>query len=393
MDKENTDILEEIRKLRQRKKKRKKTSSKEKEISEETLTVKSMSAEKVAQEIHKKVKELGDKIINGDAPLWQIPSRSDDNIKYDRMTDTVLMGKKLKDRRFLSIRSSKKFAMTTRVLAIISELLEKRIHATKREVYYNDVDLFDEQRESDKILEDVATLLQVERNSLNVVASAKGSVVGRLTFKEGGDEINCRKMGNGGKSITPLIDTITDIESDAEFILVIEKDAAFLRLSEDNFYDEYPSILITGKGFPDLATRMFLKKIVKELDLPVLSLVDSDAYGAHIQLIYAVGSKSMSYQTPFLTVPEIKWLGVRPSDLDKYNIPRSVRLPMDENDIKRAENLVEEEFIQERPEYKKEIELMIDREEKAEIQALASKGFQFLSEEYLPSKLEEGDWI
>lgn len=390
MDEKNA-TLSKVRDLKEKKRNRKQKEGET--LPKDTLRVESMSAEKVYQKLREKVKNITEDIIKGEAPSWNIPSRSDDNVFYDKVSDTVLMGKKHKKRKFLSIRSSKKFSMTSRVLGIISKLLKQKIHATKREVYYNDVKLFEEQRDSDKILEDVAAFLQVARNSLNVVASAKGSVVGRLTFKEGGDEINCRKMGNGGKAITPMIDTISDIESDAEFILVIEKDAAFLRLSEDQFYDEYPSILVTGKGFPDLATRMFLKKIVKELELPVLSLVDSDAYGVHIQLIYAVGSKSMSYQTPFLTVPEIKWLGVRPSDLDKYDLPRSVRLPMNETDIKRAENLLEEEFIQERPEYKKELDLMLDRGEKAEIQALASKGFRFLSEEYLPSKLETGDWI
>ena len=30
---------------------------------------------------------------------------------------------------------------------------------------------------------------------------------------------------------------------------------------------------------------------------------------------------------------------------------------------------------------------------KAEIQALSSYGFQYLSEVYLPLKLQEGDWI
>lgn len=387
--------LAKVRKLKEQKRKKKEKGEKqgEKDLPEEALKVESAPAKEIYQRLREKVKEIAEKVLKGEEPKWRIPSRSEKNITYNRESDTVLMGKQYKKRRFLSMQTAKKFSMTARVLAIVSELLRQDIHATKREVYYNDVNLFDDQNESDKILEDVATLLQIERNSLNVVASAKGSVVGRLTFQEGGDEINCRKMGNGGKSITPMIDTISNIESDAEFILVIEKDAAFLRLSEDKFYDEYPSILITGKGFPDLATRMFLKKIEKELELPVLSLVDSDAYGLHIQLIYAVGSKSMSYQTPFLTVPEIKWLGVRPSDLDKYDIPRSVRLPMDESDVKRAKNLLDEEFIQERPEYRKELKLMLDRGEKAEIQALASKGFRYLSEEYLPTKLETGDWV
>jgi meiotic recombination protein SPO11 len=44
-------------------------------------------------------------------------------------------------------------------------------------------------------------------------------------------------------------------QSEARYILVVEKDAVFQRLSEDRFFMTVPSILITAKGFPDLATR------------------------------------------------------------------------------------------------------------------------------------------
>jgi hypothetical protein len=41
-----------------------------------------------------------------------------------------------------------------------------------------------------------------------VVASEKGVVVGRLTFREDGDVIDCRRMGVGGKAIPPNIDKV-----------------------------------------------------------------------------------------------------------------------------------------------------------------------------------------
>ena len=48
---------------------------------------------------------------------------------------------------------------------------------------------------------------------------------------------------------------VDGIESDAMFILLVEKDAAFMRLAEDRFYNTYPCIIITAKGQPDVATR------------------------------------------------------------------------------------------------------------------------------------------
>ena len=41
-----------------------------------------------------------------------------------------------------------------------------------------------------------------------VVASEKGVVVGRLTFREDGDLIDCQRMGVGGKAIPPNVDKV-----------------------------------------------------------------------------------------------------------------------------------------------------------------------------------------
>ncbi len=54
---------------------------------------------------------------------------------------------------------------------------------------------------------------------------------------------------------------------------------------------------------------------------------------------------------------------------------------------------LEEEFIRANPAWVSELELMLKKREKAEIQALSSFGFQYLSQVYLPRKLREGDWI
>ena len=65
---------------------------------------------------------------------------------------------------------------------------------------------------------------------------------------------------------------------------------------------------------------MFLARITNELKIPVLGLVDSDPYGLKILSVYASGSKNMSYDSASLTTPNIQWLGLRPSDLNKYQL-------------------------------------------------------------------------
>lgn len=148
---------------------------------------------------------------------------------------------------------------------LIHNVLGKGIHITKRDLFYTDVKLFVKQADSDGVLDDISTMIGCTRSNLNVVASDKGLVVGRVQFTEDGDPIDCTRMGVGGKAIPPYTDKITDIQSDAEFILLVEKDAVYMRLAEDRFYHRYPCIIITAKGQPDVATRMFLRRLKYEL--------------------------------------------------------------------------------------------------------------------------------
>ena len=52
------------------------------------------------------------------------------------------------------------------------------------------------------------------------------------------------------------------------------------------------------------------------------------------------GSMNMSYDSANLTTPDIKWLGVRPSDLARFNIPQQCRIRMTEEDMKTGRKLV-----------------------------------------------------
>jgi DNA topoisomerase VI subunit A len=63
---------------------------------------------------------------------------------------------------------------------------------------------------------------------------------------------------------------------------------------------------------------------------------------------------NMSYDSSNLTTPDIKWLGVRPSDLNRFNIPQQCRLPMTDDDIKMGKKLVSpRQFIQSILRYRK----------------------------------------
>lgn len=217
---------------------------------------------------------IANQVLTKKGLCMDIPSRASTNQIYVKEWDRIVLGGKRSTRSFLNVKESRKTAITLRVLQLVHAVLVKRIHITKRDLFYTDVKLFVDQAESDGVLDDVATMIGCTRSNLHVVASDKGLVVGRIQFEEDGDFIDCTKMGVGGKAIPPYIDKIENVASDAEFILLVEKEAAYMRMAEDRFYHKYPCIIITAKGQPDVATRMFLSRITSELKIPVLGLVD-----------------------------------------------------------------------------------------------------------------------
>ena len=154
--------------------------------------------------IHALTQSLLEQILTTGKPSFEIPSRSSTNIVWDEVRDLLLLGDKVVKRPFHNLASVMDATRLMRLIEIVNEILIKDIHATKREIYYHDVDLFEDQKYSDKIIEDLSAMLKVIRNSTHVVASAKGACIGRLKIRDSGDEIDLER-GSGGWSISPFL--------------------------------------------------------------------------------------------------------------------------------------------------------------------------------------------
>lgn len=341
----------------------------------------------VAEDVHKDIEKHKN-------PSFDVPTRASSNIVYDEKKDVIYLGKKNSARSFHNTGTVAAFAQTLFTLGVIQEAAELSKHLTKREIYYQDPELFKkEQKVSDGIIEDLAVTLGVTRPCLRVVAAAKGTCIGDLTLEEGEDTFNCNRLGRGGWSISPFIDDVNIKECGAEFILVVEKDAAMIRLIEEDFHKKNRCLLITGKGQPDISTRRLIRRLHKEKTLPVYILTDSDSYGMQICSSYKRGSIALSYESPYLAVPDAKLLGLLPSDLDKFNVPKAARLKMTDWDMKKARDMLEMPWIKKDKNWTSELKLMLKHGEKAELQALAKHGITFMTDTYIPQKLSEKDWI
>ncbi|PNI20442.1 SPO11 isoform 1 [Pan troglodytes] len=289
-----------------------------------------------------------------------------------------------------SPKSAQKFALILKILSMIYKLVQSNTYATKRDIYYTDSQLFGNQTVVDNIINDISCMLKVSRRSLHILSTSKGLIAGNLRYiEEDGTKVNC----TCGATAVAVPSNIQGIRN-AKFVLIVEKDATFQRLLDDNFCNKLsPCIMITGKGVPDLNTRLLVKKLWDTFHIPVFTLVDADPHGIEIMCIYKYGSMSMSFEAHHLTVPAIRWLGLLPSDLKRLNVPKDSLIPLTKRDQMKLDSILRRPYVTCQPFWRKEMEIMADSKMKAEIQALTFLSSDYLSRVYLPNKLKFGGWI
>ncbi|KAG0495231.1 hypothetical protein HPP92_006225 [Vanilla planifolia] len=130
-----------------------------------------------------------------------------------------------------------------------------------------------------------------------------------------------------------------------------------------------------------------------QLHIPAYCLVDYDPHGFDILSNYRFGSMQMAYDAKLMRVPEIRWLGVFHSDLAKYQPLDRCLLSLTSEEKKKAESmLLRCNLQQEAPRWRVELEAMLQRGLKFEIEALSTTSISFLSQ-YIPLKIQEGGYI
>ncbi|XP_042197759.1 meiotic recombination protein SPO11 isoform X3 [Callorhinchus milii] len=315
--------------------------------------------------------------------------RFDDTVGLQMVFDCTVTKVKCEN-----LKSMQRFALILKILSMIYKLVQSNTYATKRDLFYSDTQVFGSQSVLDAIINDISCLLKVPRRYLHILSTARGYIAGDLYYtEEDGTRVNC--SCNSTAILVPSnVDGVKYLNSTAKFVLIVEKDATFQRLLDDAFCTKLsPCIIITGKGVPDLNTRLMVRKLWDTLHIPVFALVDADPYGIEIMCIYKYGSMSMSFEAHNLTVPIIRWLGLLPSDIQRLNVPKEVLIPLNKRDISKLTILQKRPFIDWQPQWKNEMEIMEKCKMKAEIQALASISSDYLTRVYLPNKIKFGGWI
>ncbi len=352
------------------------------------------------------VEEVNDK----KAPKIRIRIRSLSNTLYDEKNRMLVLGDKALERRFNSVAEVRAFMQTCLMSRSIYDALKGGDHPTIRDLYYyalhtiedTNIESFNAQDESDAIIQDIEVLTGLLREDMGVVADSRGSIVGNIILESKGNRIDCSKLGIGSFSIPSLCDELRIHSVDAEYVLVIEKDAIFQRLNDLEFWRKNKCILTTGRGQPDRATRRMVRRLNDEWKLPIYILTDADPYGWYIYSTYKAGSVSLSYESFRLACPSASFLGMTMSDIDKYEIPKDHLIKASDMDVKRAKELLyfDEKsgkprypWFYESPKWTKEIKSFLRNRFKAEIESKSAHGFRFLSDVYLPDKISHRDFI
>ena len=339
--------------------------------------------------------------IAGGLPEMVMPQRNLANVTYDKKTGYFELGGNFKTRT-LDVNSVKTFAQTLRLMSLAQDMVSDDDFATKREAYYVSKNWgeakFNEQRESDSVLDDIEgmfSLKGVTRETLRFVPEEHGgSVVGALTVidrdPETGDPIrsNCAAMGSGAYTLPSSVDHL-GFETSAKFILAIETGGMFQRLNHHRYWRSSNCILVEMGGVPTRATRRFVRRLSEGLKLPVYAFVDCDPYGmCSIYRTLKVGSGASAHINAKFCVPNASYLGVTPQDIIDFGLEDATH-PLLPVDIKRAKDALKNDpFFQAYPRWKKALKQMLKMGVRAEQQAFAKWGLNFVIDEYLPAKIK-----
>ena len=304
--------------------------------------------------------------------LGLVPTTNDYEIDYVKIS-------------YVNANTRKKYSRILLILDKIHMLLTDKESVTLRELYYQLVG-----QDGGRITQiyeavgAISIILGLPRGRLQIFATSKGLVAGNLKFTNSEEvQVDC-SLSAQGETIPNNVDAMVNIITEATMVIVVEKDAIFQKLLEEEFLKHLPfrAILITGKGYPDLNTRKLLRKLAFEIvpQATFVCLVDGNPYGMEIMSVYKFGSLSMVWCGEPLAVPKLEWIGVLPSEF--VNIDNARLQDFSEADANKAQSLMERTYLS--LDMQNELAFMTNCGKKAEIEDVASPSAYLMSKLFQP---------
>ncbi|MDG6220942.1 MAG: DNA topoisomerase IV subunit A [Candidatus Thermoplasmatota archaeon] len=342
--------------------------------------------------------DIYDQISNGSIPKMGVPTRTKQNITFHKRKGVWTYGKSLTWRSAKKLDGASMILRTLYMSEFIDSMIKQSRSSTLREMYYISegwgLGKFSSQDESNRLAEDLEIITGAMREDFKLRPEEDGArVVGNITLEETNrkgekKKINCRDdVGDSGYGIpfNVEMDKLRLLDADADFIIAIETGGMFDRLVENGFDEKHRALLLHLKGQPARSTRRFLKRVNEEMGVPVVVFTDGDPWSFRIFASVAYGAIKTAHISEYLATPTAEFIGITASDIVNYDLPTDKLTDQDRGALK-AE-LTDPRFKSRQ--WHDEIDLMLKLNKKAEQQALAKYGLDYVTATYLPEKLGE----
>ena len=277
-------------------------------------------------------------------------------------------------------------SQTVYLLNTVHRLVAESRQVTQRELFYRSLSEVHAPRFADQTVLNRALLslmdtVGCDRHSLGVFTTARGLVASDPRFEtlcldEFSEFLADISDHPDGLSISESLTSMRTLQTEAEWILVVEKDTVFQSLLAcGEFFQHNPCILVTARGFPDNITIRFLQRLVAVTagTLPLLYLGDLDPHGICIFLTFRKA------------VPCMRWIGLRFADVMNLDLHALMGIKLKPADVALLNGLLENPATPEC--VKEDLCKMEARGLKFEVECLHSAGEYHLAKRWLPSKV------
>ncbi|MCL5433484.1 MAG: DNA topoisomerase IV subunit A [Candidatus Marsarchaeota archaeon] len=360
---------------------------------------------KAEKELELFAKNIINDIHSMNPPKFKTAARTRSNIIYDDKKGYLTLGDAVEERNFINVAQTKKFMQSIAIASKCHKFIKENLHTSIRGLFYQlkyalgeDVDenIFNEQAESNPLIEDIEASLNLKREDLNLNANRKGVLAGnvRIVDKFGGEkiEIDGSKTGRSGWAIPSDVDNdIEFVDVKAKYVLIVEKDALWQRLNEDQFWKKDNCILITPQGQAARGTRRLIRKLA-DMKLPIYVFNDGDAWGWYIYWTIKTGSMNLAYISKDIATPEARFIGVTMSDIEKYEFLKKMTLKATDVDLKRAQEMLQYSWINKHKEWVEELKKVLKTKLKLEQDTLQGPRLTFV-DDYIKDKISRKDYL
>jgi DNA topoisomerase-6 subunit A len=311
------------------------------------------------QDIPKISKELCNRLLidleKAKRPVLYATKCSLDNALYNPRVGFLTPGDK-KVATELNVSSVKKMSRAIFMLEVLLRNIDTGAVNTKRELYYiakgyvkheakyKPLD-FTEQGESDDTIDFICELLECYREEVNCYANDRGGqtysqqLVVNETMTDGTKAtIDLSKLGTAAFQPKNRPQNLKlSVKKKVDFCLIVESEGTANTLVQNGFTKRHNCIIMGAQGVPSNAVRGWCKLIQDQLKTPMYFFGDLDAYT--LQNIYRTlkaGSAASLIRNSDFSAPDVRFLGVLPDDIKKYDL---LDYPVKENDAQEVRAL------------------------------------------------------